>query len=53
MLETPEDVLMASGMEMPSVVAFLHENYPHFVGDDAVEDTAEISEYFSLSGRAL
>ena len=51
MLETPEDVLMASGMEMPSVLAFLHENYPHFIGDEAVEDAAEVSEYFSQSGR--
>lgn len=42
---------MAFGMEMPSVVAFLHENYPNFIGDDAVEDAADVSEYFSQSGK--
>ena len=50
-LEISEDVLMACGMEMSSVLAFLHENYPHFVGDDAMQDAAAVSDYFSQAGE--
>lgn len=51
MLDSPEDVLMASGMEMPSVAAFLHENYPNFVQEESVDDVATISDYLSQAGR--
>lgn len=43
----PEAVLDASGMEAGSVAAFLHENLPAFVSEDAIEDLAECLAYLS------
>ena len=51
MTEMPEDVLMASGMEPSAVLAFLHENFIHFVDDSAVEDASTVSDYFSQAGQ--
>ena len=50
MVVNPEDVLMASGMELASAVAFLHEHYPSFVHHDAMEDAATAAGYFSEAG---
>lgn len=51
-MDTPEDVLMASGMELQSALAFLHENYPNFVSEEYVSDAAAVSDYFSQAGEA-
>ena len=50
MVVNPEDVLMASGMELGSAVAFLYEHYPSFVHHDAMEDAAAAAGYFSEAG---
>lgn len=51
MIEVPEDVVMASGMEVTSILAFLHENFLHFIDDGAVEDALAVADYFSQAGQ--
>jgi hypothetical protein len=47
---TPEAVLMQTGLEAPSVTAFLHENMPDFIADDGVDSAADVLGYISTSG---
>lgn len=46
----PEAVLMQSGLEAPSVAAFLHENMPDFIADNGMESAADVFGYLSESG---
>ena len=49
----PEAVLMASGMEVASAVAFLYENYTDFVHEEAIGDACSVADYFSQAGICL
>ena len=42
--------MLQSGLEGASVAAFLHENYPLFISDDATFDAAFTANYFSQAG---
>jgi len=45
----PDLVVQASGLNGPSVAAFLHENVPSFIADEAIGDLAQCLEYFCIS----
>lgn len=47
----PEDVLDSSGLEPASAACFLHENCPHFVHDDAIDNFLAALDYFSDAGE--
>lgn len=49
---SPEAVLMQSGLDAPSVAAFLHENFLHLIDDSAIDDVAIALDYMSLSGKS-
>lgn len=46
----PEAVLVQTGLEAPSVTAFLHENILDFIADDGMQSTADVMGYISISG---
>jgi hypothetical protein len=46
----PEAVLVQTGLEAPSVTAFLHENIPDFIADDGMQSAADILGYITSAG---
>lgn len=41
---------MQTGLEAPSVTAFLHENIPDFIADDGMQSAADVLGYITSSG---
>lgn len=46
----PESIIQGSGLEALQVTAFLAENYPYFLADEAMEETAAAAAYLSDAG---
>lgn len=51
--QPPEATLARAHLDGPAVTAFLHENVPHFVHDDAIDDVSVTSAYFSDADHIL
>ena len=46
----PEDILHRSGLDAMGATLFLHENFPSFVDDAAIDDTAAMAAQLSDAG---
>lgn len=47
LVDDPDMVVQRSGLDAKVIIAFLHENYPHFIDEEAAEDMALAAEYLS------